>query len=74
VNRECYQHTPLSLGLTEEKAVRLNEAVKEETVIVAKETRFREVSEDAISFCDINEGGTGRVGLADWRSRGLLWR
>jgi hypothetical protein len=28
VNRECYQHSTLSLALTEEKAVRLNEAVK----------------------------------------------
>jgi hypothetical protein len=47
VNRECYQRTPLSLSLTEEKAVRLNEDVKEETVIVAKDTGFQEVSEGA---------------------------
>jgi hypothetical protein len=30
VNREYYQHTPLSLALIEEKGVRLNEVVKEE--------------------------------------------
>jgi hypothetical protein len=45
VNRQYYQHTHLSL--IEEKTVRLNEAVKEETVIVAKETGIQEVSEDA---------------------------
>jgi hypothetical protein len=48
VNREYYLHTPLSLALTEEKAIRLYEAVKEETAIVAKETGFQEFSGDAI--------------------------
>jgi hypothetical protein len=44
MNRECYQLTPLSLGLFGEKAVRLNVAAAEETVIVVKETVFLEVS------------------------------
>jgi hypothetical protein len=44
VNREV----TLSLPLIEEKAVRLNEAVKEETINRAKETGFREVSKDAL--------------------------
>jgi hypothetical protein len=48
VNRKYYQHTSISLALIEEKAVRLNKAVKEETVIVVKETGFQEVSEDSI--------------------------
>jgi hypothetical protein len=48
VNRECYEHAPLSLTLIEKKAVRLNESVKEETVILAKETGFQEASEDVI--------------------------
>jgi hypothetical protein len=38
VNRECYQYAHLSLTFIEEKAVRLNLAMKEETVILAKET------------------------------------
>jgi hypothetical protein len=37
-NRDCYQHTPLNVALFEEKAVRLNVALEEETVILAKET------------------------------------
>jgi hypothetical protein len=48
VNREYYQHAPLSLALFEEKAVRLNVAAKEETVILAKETGIQDVSVDAI--------------------------
>lgn len=41
VDRVCYQHTPLRLALAEENAIWLNEAVKEETVIVAKETELK---------------------------------
>jgi hypothetical protein len=48
VYQECFHHSPLSLALTEEKAVRLNVAVKDEIVIVARETGFQEVSEDAV--------------------------
>jgi hypothetical protein len=38
----------LSQALIEEKTVRLNEAVKEETVILAKETGFQKASEDTV--------------------------
>jgi hypothetical protein len=53
VNREYYQHTLSSIVLIKEKAVRLNEVVKEETGIAG------------ISFCDTNERGTSRVGQAN---------
>jgi hypothetical protein len=69
MNREYYQHTPLSIALIEEKAVRLNAAVKEVTVIVAKETIFQEVSKDAIegllesrSVILMHEEQAGRTG------------
>jgi hypothetical protein len=48
VKRENYQHPPISLALIEEKAVRLNEAVKEVSVILATEGGFQEFSEDVI--------------------------
>jgi hypothetical protein len=38
----------ISLTLIEEKVVSSNEAAKEETVILAQQTGFQEVSEDAI--------------------------
>jgi hypothetical protein len=48
VKRENYQRTFTSLTLIEEKAVRLNEAVKEESVILGKAGGFQEVSEDVV--------------------------
>jgi hypothetical protein len=38
VKREFSQHAPLSQAIIEEKAVRLNVAVKEKIVSLAKET------------------------------------
>jgi hypothetical protein len=67
---------PLSIALTEEKALKLNEAVKEETVILAKETGFQEVREDAMvelldsrSVILMNEEPAGFE-----RRAGLPWR
>jgi hypothetical protein len=48
VDRICYQHTPLRLALPKEKAIRLKEVVKEETIIVEKRQNQKEVSEYAM--------------------------